>query len=82
MTGFAESIANFRKKAEESCKLVHKIVTADLQQAIMKDTPVKTGRAKANWQVGVITPPTTAIYEKVTYEDEGVVDESNYDGVF
>ena len=49
---FALSIARFAKKANGNMDLVVRKVTLDLLGRVVRKTPVDTGRARGNWQVG------------------------------
>lgn len=48
---FEKQIAAFAKKANESIDETIRGVTIKLFSAVILSTPVKTGRARANWQI-------------------------------
>lgn len=74
MDTFAQQIEAFKKKVEERARIVHANATTILQQNIIRDTPIKTGRAKANWQATIGAQASTSLYmenaESGTYEPE------------
>lgn len=89
MSDFLKSFDLFKKKAEKACKLVLQISALDLQEVVMKDTPVKTGRLKSNWRLKVGTPEETALYEQADYKDNKQqepdtlsLDEDDFYGIF
>lgn len=60
---FSDQILAFRNKVEELSRRTHAKTTTILQKRIIKDTPIKTGRLRANWHATVgETPPTIGIW--------------------
>jgi hypothetical protein len=58
-----DDILAFAKKCETLQRKTHAKATTILQKRIIKDTPIKTGRLRANWQATVgETAPTIGIY--------------------
>lgn len=53
---FAKQVKAFAKKAEQSIEQTHKAVSIKLFSAIIKDSPVDSGRFRANWQTSNTTP--------------------------
>lgn len=49
----SEQILSFKKKAEDLSRKTHAKTTTILQKRIIADTPIKTGRLRANWQATV-----------------------------
>jgi hypothetical protein len=64
MGSFSDQISAFVRKSRASCSAIHANATVELERAIIKDSPLKTGRTKANWQATVNAPAITALYEK------------------
>ena len=56
--GFAEDIKRFTEKTNVKMDTVVRKITFDLTSAIVLKTPVDTGLARSNWQVGIGTRPT------------------------
>lgn len=54
---FALQIARFAKKAQGNMDMVVRKVTLDLFARVVRRTPVDTGRARGNWQVGINSVP-------------------------
>lgn len=54
---FALQIGRFAKKAEGNLELMIRKVTLDLFARVVRRTPVDTGRARGNWQVGINSIP-------------------------
>lgn len=53
MAGFSEHLALLVEKAKGDVQLVHRKVCLDLYRSLVLKTPVDTGRARSNWQIGV-----------------------------
>ena len=53
---FAVQLSEFRKKANQNLNNVRRGVALRLFKAIIMDTPVMTGRLRANWQCTVNVP--------------------------
>lgn len=47
--------------AEEQLVLLHKKIVIELLHGVLMKTPVKTGRAKNNWQVGIGSAPDSVM---------------------
>lgn len=58
---FGLSLQKFLEKTKINADTVVRNVVFDLQQDVMKRTPVKTGLARANWQIGIDAEPTGTI---------------------
>lgn len=56
MSSFAADLTKFVKKANGNIDKVVQKVGFDLARGVIKRTPVDTGRARANWQVGETMP--------------------------
>lgn len=52
---FSDQIAAFNAKATKAATMVYRGTSFDLFSHIVKRTPVKTGRLRGNWQVGINT---------------------------
>ena len=52
---FASDLGRFAKKADKQIDQARRKTVLDLFSSVIKDTPVKTGRAKGNWQTSVGT---------------------------
>ena len=52
---FASDLNRFANKSGEQIEQARRKTVLDLFSAVIKDTPVKTGRAKGNWQTSVGT---------------------------
>lgn len=53
-----ESVAEFAEAIGLDIAIVTQKLAVDLHTAIVKRTPVDTGRARANWQMGIGSMPT------------------------
>lgn len=60
-TDFELAIANFIKKAKKNPETVMRQVSLKLFSAIIKSSPVDTGRFRGNWQTTGATPATGLI---------------------
>jgi len=60
-TGFKKDLEAFAKTVELDLALVLQKITLDLLGKVVRLTPVDTGRARANWQIGDGTPPSGVI---------------------
>jgi len=58
---FAKQMESYRKKYEKRMVLLHKKVSTDLFRKPIEMTPVKEGRAKGNWTLGINNIPTEEI---------------------
>ena len=58
---FAIDLTKFCQKAKGNSELIFKKICFDLFGRVIARTPVKTGRARANWQLGVNKLPTGTI---------------------
>lgn len=65
MTTFALDVKKFAEKAEKAADAVISKICLDLLSDIVLNTPVDTGRARANWFTSIGTP------SNVTVEYEG-----------
>lgn len=54
---FSDDIKRFRQKTEKRGDTVVRKTVIDLMSRVVNETPVDTGRAKGNWQVGVNQEP-------------------------
>lgn len=59
--GFADDIAKFAAKANANMETIMKRVAFELFRNIVNRTPVDTGRARANWQLGIDKMPTSVV---------------------
>ncbi|WP_425054790.1 HK97 gp10 family phage protein [Pseudomonas abyssi] len=55
---FSGDIRKFTKDAGDAHDKITRAATLELFGSVIKSTPVKTGRARGNWQTAVGTPPT------------------------
>lgn len=51
--GFADDINRWAQRTEEKLDLAVQKIALDLFKRVILDTPVDTGRARANWQVSI-----------------------------
>lgn len=51
--GFAEDINRWTQHTEEKLDLAVQKIALDLFKRVILDTPVKSGRARGNWQVAI-----------------------------
>lgn len=56
---FAAQVGDFKKKALTNTAKVHRGVSLRLFKAVILDTPVDTGRLRANWQCSLNVPLAT-----------------------
>ena len=61
---FSAQIASFGERASKKIQDVRKGVTIKLFSAVIRDTPVDTGRLRANWQLTVGSPATGTLNEE------------------
>lgn len=55
---FTSDLAKFRQDAPKAADQVRRKIILDLFSNIVRDTPVRTGRARGNWQTTVSAPAT------------------------
>lgn len=55
---FTAGIGGWVEGGEDEVGKIHRAATLDLLREVATETPVDTGRARANWQVGRKRPPT------------------------
>ena len=53
---FASDVAKFAKLTNASLDETGRAITLELFGSVIKDTPVKSGRAKGNWQTTIGSP--------------------------
>ena len=58
---FTLDLTKFVEKAKGNATLVVKKVAFDMFSRIVQRTPVDTGRARANWQIGINSIPSSSI---------------------
>ena len=58
---FSQQIASFGAHASERIQTVRRGVTIKLFSAVIRDTPVLTGRLRANWQLTEGAPATGTV---------------------
>lgn len=58
---FSVDLRRFSQKAKDSLDRTRRIVIIKLFSAIIKDTPVLTGRLRGNWQTTINSPATGVI---------------------
>lgn len=63
MGSFGKKVSQFKVKSLEEVDAVKKGVSIQLFSAVIKDTPVDTGRAKGNWQASNQKPILEALEE-------------------
>lgn len=68
---FTLALEAFEKKANSRIDLVIRKIVMDLFSRVIMRTPVRTGRARANWTVGVNAKPAASSSDKV--KDAGPV---------
>lgn len=62
---FSDQIKTFKQKCEDGFRHTHGNFTTILQERIMEDTPVLTGRLKSEWQATVgESVPTTSLFDE------------------
>lgn len=75
---FTLDIKNFVDKAKKNPETVARSVSFKLFSAIIKDSPVDTGRFRMNWQVAQGTPATGVLNGTDKTGDRAVANASNY----
>ena len=65
MTNFGQQLLNFKDKVEKRCLIILPETSIILQELVMNDTPVLTGRLKANWFLTINEPAQTSLYKDV-----------------
>ena len=70
MGSFADSIAAFRRKTNLSMDVINRKVCLDLTRAIVRRSPVDTGRFRGNWMLGVGSINTETL-PQITDQDGG-----------
>lgn len=63
MSDFALDLRKFAKKAGDKAEANIRKVCLDITSGVIKDTPVDTGRARANWQASIDSPKTGSLDE-------------------
>lgn len=63
MTGFAIGVDKFCAKSQKEIETIFRKITFELFKDIVMNTPVDTGRARANWGVTVGKINTTLLIE-------------------
>lgn len=58
---FSVDLRRFNQKTKDSLDRTRRIVIIKLFSAIIKDTPVLTGRLRGNWQTTINSPATDVI---------------------
>jgi hypothetical protein len=53
---FASDVAKFAKLTNSSLDETGRAIVLELFSSVIKDTPVKSGRAKGNWQTSITSP--------------------------
>ena len=53
---FASDVAKFAKLTNASMDETGRAIVLELFSSVIKDTPVKSGRAKGNWQTSITNP--------------------------
>lgn len=56
--GFAQEIKKWSDQAVANINQAQKAACLELARAVIQDTPVKAGRARANWQAGLNQAPS------------------------
>lgn len=59
--GFKEDVERFARKTKLNMDIVVRKVTIDLSSNLIRLSPVKTGRFRGNWVLGVGTPDTSTL---------------------
>jgi len=59
--GFAQDIKKWSDQALAGIARTQRAACLEMAKAVINDTPVKTGRAKANWQAGLNKAPSGVI---------------------
>lgn len=60
MSSFGKQVDDFIGKAQQQARVKVGTICATLHRDIVMDTPVDTGRARANWQATISTPASAA----------------------
>jgi hypothetical protein len=60
---FAKQIKRCSQETLASVERIRKAVCLELARLVIQDTPVKTGRARANWQAGLNQAPSGMLDE-------------------
>lgn len=55
---FASDVAKYAKLVNASLDQTGRAIVLELFSSVIKDTPVKSGRAKGNWQTSLSAPKT------------------------
>jgi hypothetical protein len=63
-SGFALDLRAFVQRFNANADLVARKAAIDIFASIVKRTPVDTGRARANWQVGIGTAPSGEVTQR------------------
>ena len=58
---FADDIRKFQQKTNLSMDLIVRKVTIDITTALVRMSPVDTGRFRGNWMIGVGSPDVSTI---------------------
>lgn len=66
MSNFAVDISKFAEKVKDRQDLVMRKIVLELYNKIVQKTPVDTGRAQNNWNVGISTIDPTVTQEAVS----------------
>lgn len=69
---FGDDIGRFKDNAIKVTETTRKKIVLSLFSAVIKDTPVDTGRLKGNWQA-TIGAPATGTIESDYYSEEAVI---------
>ena len=72
MTTFSLDVKKFAQQAEEAADAVISKVCLDLLSDIVLNTPVDTGRARANWFTSIGTPVNTTVEHEGAQSAAGV----------
>lgn len=70
--GFNIDLSNFNIQTQKQATQIFKKITLDLDQAVVLDTPVDTGRARGNWFPSINAPSTENNRDKRRYSQKGV----------
>lgn len=62
-SSFSEQIRAFAKKVQGRSDATVRVAALDLASRIIDRTPVKTGRAKANWRVTLENPANSSLLD-------------------
>ena len=68
---FKASLKKFGQQTRDNAEIIFKKIAFDLDQAVVLDTPVDTGRARGNWYPTINAPSKELTNDKKRYSKTG-----------